>query len=71
MGLMGDPSLNMYPMQAPSGLLVKENKENIDLSWQASPDATAGYTILRKFKSETQYKIVARNLNALTYNENV
>lgn len=69
MGLMGDPSLNMYPMQAPTGLLVKENKENIDLSWQASPDATAGYTILRKFKSETQYKIVARNLNALTYNE--
>lgn len=69
MGLMGDPSLNMYPMQAPTGLVVKENKENIELNWQASADASAGYTILRKFKSETQYKIVARNLNALTYTE--
>ncbi len=69
MGLMGDPSLNMYPMAAPSNLMVTEDQERVELSWGASPDATEGYTILRKSSSQTEYRVIATGVRNLSYTD--
>ena len=46
---MGDPSLRMYYLQAPSGLMAAVNLNDIDLEWTASADTSiAGYNMYRK-----------------------
>jgi len=59
MGLMGDPSLNMYPIAAPENLNIVEVKENIIVSWKPSADAKDGYSVFRKSKSELYYRLIA------------
>jgi len=46
--LMGDPSLRMHPVAPPSALVATANSSGgVALSWNASPDAVAGYHIYR------------------------
>lgn len=47
LGLMGDPSLRMEPVAPPSGLMAMASGTNVNLSWNASPDASEGYHIYR------------------------
>lgn len=69
MGLMGDPSLNMYPLVAPSNLMVTEDQERVELSWSPSPDATDGYTVLRKSSSESEFKVIATQVRNLSFTD--
>lgn len=62
MGLMGDPSLNMYPLAAPENLNIVEVNENIILNWKSSTDAKNGYSIFRKSKSEHYYRMIASQI---------
>ena len=46
--LMGDPTLRLHPVAPPSALAVRTNTSGgVVLTWNASPDAVAGYHVYR------------------------
>ncbi len=47
MALMGDPTLRLQMVSPVASLSAQVNTNQIQLSWGASPDANAGYTIYR------------------------
>lgn len=69
MGLLGDPSLNMYPLVSPSNLNINEEKEAVKLSWKASPDASHGYSIYRKSSNSLYYQALIHQHPDLQYSD--
>ncbi|MBK9271119.1 MAG: T9SS type A sorting domain-containing protein [Saprospiraceae bacterium] len=67
MALLGDPSLNMYPISGPKNLIILEETGQVNLNWTASADATEGYNVYRKSGSELYYKIVASDIKDTLY----
>lgn len=45
--LMGDPTLRLHTLRPPSRVTALSGPAGVVLSWQASPDATAGYHVYR------------------------
>jgi len=51
----GDPTLRLYQVKPPAGLMVKTDNQKATLSWKASPDtAVIGYHI---YKSTSEFGI--------------
>ena len=50
--LMGDPTLRLHAMKRASDLSASFEDGNVNLNWEASPDATYGYMIYRKAADE-------------------
>lgn len=56
--LLGDPTLNMYPVKPPSNVVVQANGTNAAIYWSASPDTNiVGYYV---------YRAPSTNRNAFT-----
>lgn len=68
-GLLGDPSLVMFPYTALKGLQLVESGPHIDMVWNKHPEATMGYTIYRRIEGNTLYDILARNHTDTTYRD--
>lgn len=47
LNLMGDPTLRMYPLAAPTQLFVNNTNGNNTLTWTASTDQVLGYYVYR------------------------
>jgi hypothetical protein len=47
LSLLGDPTLRLHTVQPPSNFVIQPDGGGMMLRWQASPEATLGYTIYR------------------------
>jgi hypothetical protein len=65
--LMGDPTLRMHPVVPPSCLVVNTNPlGGIELRWNASPEANAGYHVYRASNTNGPFNRLTSNPIATT-----
>jgi MYXO-CTERM domain-containing protein len=53
LALLGDPTLRLFVIRAPSGLDGTSQTDGVALAWAASPDADAGYVVYRRDKGSS------------------
>ena len=56
--LMGDPTLTLLPIRAPSNLSITKFQEIINIRWTASPDSKS-HAVFRKTLSDSAYTLMA------------
>lgn len=70
LGLLGDPTLRMFVAKAPTALGAAPAPGSVQLTWSASPDATAGYHVYRRAKSGgPATRLTAAPIMATTYTD--
>jgi len=67
--LMGDPTLRLHSMKKANDLTATFEDGNINLKWQASPNATHGYIVYRK-KNEGPWEVIADFHSMNTFTDN-
>lgn len=67
--LLGDPSLTLFPVIPPGALTAVESGKFINLSWVASPEASEGYTVLRRKMTDKEFTRVADQIKTTSYQD--
>jgi hypothetical protein len=69
--LMGDPTLRVFTVAPPAGLIAQASGSSVTLSWAASPDAgVQGYNVYRAVTAAGPYvKLTAQPISATTYTD--
>jgi len=69
--LLGDPTNRMHYIKPPSNLVVVNNNNDADLSWNASPDTVLGYNVYRLNPNADSYiKVNASLVTSTTFTDN-
>ncbi len=69
--LLGDPTLRMHPVRPPIALNTTSGA-GVQLSWNNSPDANAGYHVYRATAPEGPYtRITQEPVSSTSYSDNV